>query len=198
GDLLFDVVARGYAGRLVAYEPVELYWRQLSAEVDRRGLGDRIEVVTDRASLRGPFDFISCLEVLEHMPLPERESFYDLCTSELDAAAGRVLIGVPIEVGPTLLVKSAGRTILKGRTSEYGWRSLLRYSAGAKNYDPARYHAADTRTWITDHKGFDYRLLEDEVGDRGLEILDRRSTPLGWLPAPLFNQERFLTLRLRP
>lgn len=197
GELLFDLIEHGYAGRLVAYEPVEEYWRPLVAEVERRGVGDRIEVVRDRASLRGPFDFVVCLEVLEHMPLPERESFYDLCCNEVDVVNGTILISVPIEVGPTLLVKSMGRTVLKGRPSEYDWRSLLRYAAGARMFDPARYRAADTRTWITNHKGFDYRLLEDELRERGFDVLARQSTPLGWLPAPFFNQERFLTLRPR-
>lgn len=197
GELLFDLIASGYEGRVIAYEPVEAFWRPLGEEVGRRGLRDRIEVVIDRNELRGPFAFVACLEVLEHMPLPEREWFYDLCATHLDGVDARILISVPIEVGPTLLVKSMGRTLLKGRPSEYDWPALLRHSVGAKMYDPARYRGADTRTWITSHKGFDYRMLEQEVRERGFEILERRSTPLGCLPAPLFNQERFLTLRLR-
>lgn len=193
GRVLLDAIDNGFAGRVLAYEPLELLWGQLLAEAAARGLSDRIELVTKRSDLEGPFDFIACLSVLEHLPLQERDAFYSLCREQL-AVDGRVLIDVPIEVGPTLLVKNVARLLLKGRVKEYGWRELLRYSSGRTMYDPSRYDAADSRSFIYDHKGFDYRLLEQEVSAAGFRILHRKSTPLGWLPAPCLNQERFLTL----
>jgi hypothetical protein len=129
------------------------------------------------------------------MPLPERESFYDLCRTSL-SSGGSALIDVPIEVGPTLIVKHFARVLLKGRGKEYDWRALLRYGVGAKMYDPSRHDPSDRRTWIQDHQGFDYRLLDAEIRARGMLITERRSTPLRWLPAPLFNQERFFTVRM--
>jgi len=196
GHLIFDAIERGFAGRILAYEPVERYRSEIVADAQRRGLTDRIEIVSARHELHGPFDFVTCLGVLEHMPLPERESFYDLCRMELSGARARALIDVPVEVGPTLLVKSLARQVLKGRDREYSWGALLRYAAGAKMYDPGRHDPADTRTWILNHKGFDYRLLEQEILERGFRITARQSTPIGWLPAPWLNQERFLTLSL--
>lgn len=195
GHLLFDAIEGGFAGRIVAYEPVERFWRQIIAEGSKRGHADRVELVTGRAELQGPFNFVACLGVLEHMPLPERESFYDLCRTEL-AEDGQVLIDVPVEIGPTLLVKNVGRRLLKGRAREYGWGELLRSTAGIRRHDPARNDPRDTRTWIHDHKGFDYRLLEEEIRNHGFRITKRQSTPLGCLPAPFFNQELFLTVCL--
>lgn len=193
GRVLFDAIESGFTGHVVAYEPLERFSRQILDEAAKRGLSDRIEIVTERADLTGPFDLVVCLSVLEHLPLPERHGFYDLCHTAL-AAEGRILIDVPVEIGPTLLVKNVGRLALKGRLKEYGWRELLRYAAGARMFDPARHDPTDTRTFINDHKGFDYRLLETELLDQGFRIIERRPTPIRWLPAPCLNQELFLTL----
>ena len=193
GHMMFNAIEAGHAGRIVTYEPVERFARQIVDECERRGLADRIEVVVERSRLRGPFNFIVCLGVLEHMPLPEREAFYDLCRREL-SPDGRVLIDVPVEVGPTLLIKALARQVLKRRAAEYCARDLLRYTLGARMHDPARQDPADEATWIHHHKGFDYRMLQDEVERQGFRITERRSTPLPWLPAPFFNQERFLTI----
>ena len=131
GHLIFETIERGFSGRIVAYEPVERFSQQLIAAGARRGHADRVELVTERRDLEGPFDFVACLGVLEHMPLPERDSFYDLCHTHL-ADTGQVLIDVPIEIGPTLLVKNLGRLLLKGRKREYAWGELLRATVGMK------------------------------------------------------------------
>lgn len=193
GHLLFTLVDAGFAGDIVAYEPDAQFRAQLDAEARRRGLQDRIAITAQRSDLLGPYDFVCCLGVLEHMPLPERRSFYDLCRGAL-APGGRVLIDVPVEVGPTLLVKSLIRMVLKGRYKEYRWSEILRYGLGGRIYDASRYDKDDTRTWVHDHKGFDYRLLERELIEDGFTIVARRPTPFRRLPAPLFNQEVFLTL----
>ncbi len=191
GKLLCDLLDKGLTSEVVAYEPVQLFQERLAAKAASRGLGGKIKVITDRAELEGPFDFISCLGVLEHMPLPEREAFYALCDSTL-ADDGTILIDVPVEVGPTLAVKAAGRMLLKGRDAEYRWSELLRYSLGARMFDPGRFDPTDTRTWIHFHGGFDYRLFSDELENR-FEVFERTPTPVASLPAWLFNQEIFLS-----
>lgn len=127
------------------------------------------------------------------MPLPERSVFYGIC-EEILSRDGQVLIDVPVEVGPSLLVKALGRTVLKGRDREYSWLELARGAVGAVTYDPGRFDVSDERTWIQDHKGFDYRLLRSELAHR-FELVAETVTPLRALPAALGNQEIFFTLR---
>ncbi len=197
GHLLVEAIDRGLAAqRILAYEPVEKFASKLLENVAEHHLHDRIHLIRHREELRGKaFEYIVCLEVLEHMPLPERQAFYDLCQDSL-STDGRVLIDVSVEVGPTLLVKSLGRLLLKGREKEYEWSELARIAAGGTVYDPGRFDPSDQRTWIHDHKGFDYRLLRRELAHR-FDVTTEKTTPLPFLPAPLGNQEIFFTLRRR-
>ena len=197
GHLLVEAIDRGLAAqRILAYEPVEKFASKLLENVAEHHLHDRIHLIRHREELRGKaFEYIVCLEVLEHMPLPERQAFYDLCQDSL-STDGRVLIDVPVEVGPTLLVKSLGRLLLKGREKEYEWSELARIAAGGTVYDPGRFDPSDQRTWIENHKGFDYRLFRRELAHR-FDVTAEKTTPVPFLPAPLGNQEIFFTLRRR-
>lgn len=197
GHLLIEAILKGLATpRIVAYEPVEKFGSELLENVAEHNLGDRIHLVRDREKLHDEsFEYIVCLEVLEHMPLLERQTFYDLCEETL-SPDGRLLIDVPVEIGPTLLVKNLGRLLLKGREKEYEWSELARIGAGGTVYDPSRFDPSDKRTWINDHKGFDYRLLRRELAYR-FDIISERATPLPFLPTPLGNQEIFFTLTRR-
>lgn len=188
GRLLLDLIESGLtASNIVAYEPVEKFQAKLRLGLRERGLEERVRVIGERSALDAEsFDFIACLGVLEHMPLPERQSFYDVCEATLDRGS-QIFIDVPIEVGPTLLIKNLTRVMLKGRAREYDTATLLRLGAGGKTYDPGRFDPSDTRTWINDHKGFDYRLFRAELAHR-FNILEEQRTPLRWLPAGLGNQ----------
>lgn len=106
---------------------------------------------------------------------------------------GRALIDVPVEIGPTLLIKHLGRTVLKGRGREYGWPEMIRNTMGARNYDPERFDPTDDRTWIQNHRGFDYRLLRLELRSR-FRLVGERCSPFPWMAPPLFNQEIFFSI----
>lgn len=197
GHLLVEAVNRGLSvQRIVAYEPVERFASKLLDNVAEHRLQDRVHLIRRREDLHAEsFDYIVCLEVLEHMPLLERQAFYDVCQESL-SMDGRVLVDVPVEVGPTLLVKTLGRLLLKGRRKEYEWSELVRIAAGGIAYDPGRFDPSDERTWIQNHKGFDYRLFRRELAHR-FEVTAEKTTPLPVLPAPLGNQEVFFTLSRR-
>lgn len=92
---------------------------------------------------------------------------------------------------------SMGRQVLEHRKTEYSWGDLLRYFAGGRKDDPRCFDATDTRTWIHDHTDCRLRLLEPEMHEREFLVVRRRLTPVRRLPAPGFNQERFLTVQSR-
>jgi hypothetical protein len=196
GKVVIEAIKAGLprTTSIVVFEPVEHFREKLRAAAEKAGVTDRIELVSERVDLTGrSFDYVLCLSVLEHMPLPERAAFYDVCEQTL-TQTGTVLIDVPIEVGPTLLVKALARMALKGRSKEYGLSELLRVSIGGLVFDPARFDPANTGTWIHDHRGFDYRLLRRELAHR-FTIESEVTTPLSAVPGPLGNQEMFFTLK---
>lgn len=197
GRLIFDLIEAGSTTkRFVAYEPFEQYRIEIEQSARLRGLSERIEVVSERESLTGNrFDFITCLGVLEHMPLSEREAFFGVCDSLL-TESGEIFIDVPVEIGPTLLVKSLARVLLKGREPEYNSKELLRIGIGGRVFDPTRFDKSNSATWIHHHKGFDYRSLREEIR-RQFEIVEENRTPLRFLPAPLGNQEIYFHARRR-
>jgi len=181
-----------FPARVVAYDPLEYMVEALKANTAR--LPSAVEPVIDFAELPDErFDMIVCLEVLEHMPLLERYKFYELCRTRL-SPEGVCLIDVPVEVGPSLLVKNFGRVVLKGREREYGWKELMSIAAGRCVFDQARFDPTDESTWITMHKGFDYRLFEKEV-ERIFDVVERFATPLRALPPWSGNQEVYFLIR---
>jgi len=197
GHLLVEAVRKGLeTERITVYEPVEEFSRQLLEKIAEHDLVDRVRLVTERSELKHEaFDYISCLGVLEHMPLPERQAFYDTCEATL-SPVGEILIDVPVEIGPSLLIKNLGRLFLKGRDREYESTELIRIAAGGTVYDPGRFDPSDQRTWIHHHKGFDYRLLRRELAYR-FDVVAERTTPLATLPGPIGNQEIFFTVKRR-
>jgi SAM-dependent methyltransferase len=187
GAVLEAAIALGVpASGMVAHEPSPKF-----AALFRERLG-AVPVVMEREDVRGPFDVVCCLGVLEHMPLLERVAFYELCERVL-APQGSIIVDVPVEVGPALAVKAFGRIVLKGRTREYSNADLFRHVFGAIQFDPARFDPTSHDTWIHHHQGFDYRLLEQEMRSRFV-LTDKTCTPVPALPAGL-NQEVLTTWR---
>jgi SAM-dependent methyltransferase len=173
--------------RVVALEQVDDYARLLEIRLRESSLRDRVEVCRDPAELAGDsFDSITCLGVLEHMSLRERERIYEFLGDRL-AGGGRCVIDVPVEIGPSLLVKEAVRGARKGGLTERSMRELAKAAIGFRVIDPTRFDRRD-EPWINDHKGFDYRVFADEL-DRRFDVVDRVSSPLPALPPWCFNQE---------
>jgi SAM-dependent methyltransferase len=156
-------------------------------EACRRRLGDlrgvSFGLTSDTAG--GPaWTVITCMEVLEHCLETERRRILEELASKC-APQGRVIISVPIETGPSLLVKQCVRAVagLRG-LGDYAYRE--RYSAvemirgvaglsvprvlytGAGATGPFSYYG---------HKGFDWRDVEREVAER-FRIERRLFTPV--------------------
>jgi len=109
---------------------------------------------------RGTFDLVTCLETLEHTA--DVSAVLDELV-DLARPGGTVLISVPVEVGPSLVVKQAGRWLAnRGRSysyERYTWREL--WDAGARwKLD------ALERQNLFSHKGFDFREIRKQVDER--------------------------------
>ncbi len=184
-------VGRQY-GSATAYEPVPemlTALEQNTKSILATGGLAATSVVPDDS-----FTLVTAFEVLEHLPLPERLRFYDLLRSQTTGARD-ALIEVPVEFGPILLVKAAGRMLLKGRGAEYTGRQLLRTGLlGRVDDHHDRYNKEDERSFIGPHQGFDIRRLRAELEVLG-EIVAVRRSPFRLLPASM-NQCVIFHLRI--
>lgn len=165
--------------------------------------GPRFLHVSELGALApGSFGVVACMEVLEHCTAETGERVIgDL--RRLVAADGVVLVSVPVETGPSLLVKQAARAVA-------GWRGVAGYQeregyrpgelarmvfAGAETavdrpvYEtrfadgaPNRYHG---------HKGFNWRRLAARL-ERDFHLRDVRFSPVP-LPGGLLASQVWMT-----
>jgi len=161
--------------------------------------GIRFGVTRDApTNATGPWDVVTCMEVLEHCLEPERRRVLDELAS-LGGAAAHVVISVPIEIGPSVAGKQLFRAIagLRGlgdyqHRERYSPIEIVRSVFGARVARVAfegRDAAGAYRYY--GHKGFDYRDLAREIGER-FTIRARLFSPMPWLGAALNSQIWFV------
>jgi SAM-dependent methyltransferase len=148
------------------------------------------------------FGVVTCMEVLEHCPSDAAERVIGELR-RLVARDGVVIVSVPVETGPALLVKTAARAAA-GLRGVSGYQQRERYTpdelarmvfAGATTridrpvYEtrfadgaPNRYHG---------HKGFNWRLLAERLR-QDFELRDVRFSPLNPLGG-LLNSQVWMT-----
>jgi SAM-dependent methyltransferase len=145
----------------------------------------------------GAYDVVTCMETLEHCTVPVGEAVLrDL--ARLVSPAGRVVVSVPIETGPTFLIKAVVRRIA-------GWRGLsdYRYYERYKFGDALRMIFAGPRTAVDrpvyggpdapyhSHYGFNWQALRERVRAH-FRIERTQFSPLGFLGGWVSSQAWFV------
>lgn len=203
GDGMFvDDLLRGDGHRpelVIAFDPLPLMLDRIAERLEGHPEADRVVICgtldeVDQALAGRPVDVCVALEVLEHLTLRPRRAFYDFAARHL-AADGSLVLGLPVEIGPAVIVKELGRRALKGRKSSYTWPELFKRAVGRTRPDPDRFDAAEPEDFFAYHTGFDHRYVLAELAD-DYRIAQRRPTPVRFAPAWLFNQE--VTVRAVP
>lgn len=188
----------------------DLFHRSVGAEIDpalvedarrRFGEGEGLRFVHADALDTYPdggFGVVTCMEVLEHCTAETAEAVIARLR-RLVAADGVVVVSVPVETGPALLVKTAARAAA-GLRGVSGYQQRERYTAG----ELARMVFAGPRTAIDrpvyqtrfpdgapnrfhGHKGFNWRLLAERL-EADFHLRDVRFSPLPALGGVLNSQ----------
>ncbi len=203
-DLARRLVAAAEGGRLLDYgcgdgtfvAMVQAWFAETrGADVDpeqieacRRRLGDlpgvSFGLTRDIAAAGDSWAVITCMEVLEHCLEAERRRILDELAS-VCSPQGRVIISVPIETGPSLLVKQCVRAAagLRGlgdyaHRERYSPAEMIRAVAGLSVPRVVYTGAGATGPFsYYGHKGFDWRDVEREVSAR-FRIERRLFTPV--------------------
>ena len=157
--------------------------------------GVRFDVSRNAAAQApGPWDVVTCMEVLEHCVADERRRVLDELAA-LAGPSGTVVISVPIEVGPSVAGKQLFRALAGMRgLGDYRHRErytpleIVRSMIGARVERVAfEGRGANGAYRYYGHKGFDYRDLAREIGER-FTIRQRLFSPMPWL-GPLLNSQ---------
>ena len=147
------------------------------------------------------YDVVTCMEVLEHCADAERIRVLD-ALGHCVRAGGRIIVSVPIEIGPALVGKQFFRALAAWRghgdyryRETYTPREMMRAVLARPPLARAVYTVdgpAGAQTYCG-HKGFDWRQLEREVRAR-FTVERRMFSPLPLL-GPVLNSQVWFVCR---
>jgi SAM-dependent methyltransferase len=190
GALLAAAALRWPQARATCFEPAPQLAREARALL---AATPRAEVVEDEAALAsGEADLVFCTEVFEHLPPAETARALD----EIDrilAPGGRLVLGVPIEVGPPALPKGLFRATRRSGDFDARLGNIVAASLGrAPGPRPASEISAG-RAYYPHHMGFDHRPLVDGLATR-FRVEAMAGSPFPALPA-WANSELYVRAR---
>jgi trans-aconitate methyltransferase len=184
GHLFSHLVGKVPSDRLVGYDPNA----DLLAQADPAVVtGSRLttDINSLKAEHRRSFSLIYCVEVCEHLTDKALDELLESII-ELAAPDARIIIGVPIETGPSGFLKAMYRTA-HGHRQAASVTKAVRALFGL----PIPRNVTDVE-WYGDHTGFNHARLRQKLQDRG--FLVKRTT---CLPFPLLglalNNEIYFT-----
>jgi 2-polyprenyl-3-methyl-5-hydroxy-6-metoxy-1,4-benzoquinol methylase len=155
----------------------------------------------DGAEHAAAYDVVTCMEVLEHTTDDERRRVLG-ALGRFVRPGGRIVISVPIEIGPALAAKQFFRALAAWRghgdyrhRETYTPRELAAAVLGRTGLARAVYTvegAGGRSTWCG-HKGFDWRVLARELRERF--VVERRLFSPMPLAGPLLNSQAWFVCR---
>lgn len=187
GELAARAAARWPGARVTCFEP----WPQMADQAQARLAGlANATVARDEAALSPGADLVFCTEVFEHLPPAETDRALD----EIDrllAPGGRLVVGVPVEVGPVALLKGAFRALRRPGDFDGRWPAILAAARGRPPSERFTAELAPGRAYHPHHLGFDHRALRRRLAER-FGPVRLTGSPLALAPV-LLNSEAYMT-----
>lgn len=117
------------------------------------------------------YDVVTALETMEHIDGP---TVVRIIERIAEARPRRFVCSVPIEIGPSVLIKNFGSVLMGySRHKTYTWKQTM--AAGLYQLDKLPRHTDS-------HLAFDWRWLAQTIRDH-FRIIDTRFFPFGYLPS---------------
>lgn len=140
----------------------------------------------DTPAHHGRYDVLTCMEVLEHVTDTME---YLMLFHRLLKPGGRLLISVPVEIGPAVVIKQSARQVagwLRAGdypgVTPYTWGELISsVFAGARQHvvRPINRDADGFESHC--HKGFNWKALKNSM-ESSFSVRKIGASPLAWLP----------------
>jgi 2-polyprenyl-3-methyl-5-hydroxy-6-metoxy-1,4-benzoquinol methylase len=155
----------------------------MSRQIKERNHGHhgKYQLISDLNTLPpGTFNKIACLEVFEHLPPQALQNAVDDIKRLLEPN-GTIVVSVPIEIGPSSLLKNLARSLYHQQESSLGLTILLKSFFGLP--------VERKEQWgLYGHTGFDHRTLENVFRLSSLKIRSKSFCPFPLLRGVLNSQ----------
>lgn len=183
GRVFLDYLSRGKNCKYYGYDISQEMIDEADPVVkDRVFLTSNIKDIEDVR-----FDYISCLETLEHIP---DEAVNDVIAkmASLLAKGGILVISVPIESGPPSLFKQIIRSISGQRERIATFKAILLSFF---------YFSSSIRRDQNDpgHTGFDFFEIKRKIKKNNLSIIKTMYSPFNSFAGFIFNSQVFYIVR---
>jgi SAM-dependent methyltransferase len=189
GHLFLHLIGNVPSDRLVGYDPNADLLAQADPIV---AAGSRLTTDINRlkAEHRGWFSLIYCVEVCEHLTDKALDELFENIT-ELAAPYARIIIGVPIETGPSGFLKAMYRTA-------HGHRQAASFTRAVRALFGLPIPRDETGPeWYGNHTGFDHERLRERLEARGFLVKRSACLPFPLLGQALNNEIYFTCSRRR-
>lgn len=144
----------------------------------REQVSDVLPIYSDWSDVERlkPYGLVTIFETIEHLSIGELDTFLDSCQAIL-SLEGKILISVPIEIGPALFLKHVSRGIVSGMRDFYSVNALYSLLSAAILGIPEK-RTADLKL---SHKGFDFRAMLRHINSKSwaTQILCYGPLPIG-------------------
>jgi SAM-dependent methyltransferase len=191
GALTAMAAERWPDAELICFEPAP----QLAAEARVLLAGvEQAEVLQSTAEIPGgAADLVLCTEVFEHLPPAQTEA----ALAEIDRLlmpGGRLVIGVPVEIGPPALLKGLFRMVRRPGAFDARPGHILGAAMGRPPGPREEAEIAPGLPYFPHHAGFDHRALYVALAQRfGLEAV--AGSPFPRLPLALASEVYFTAMK---
>lgn len=192
GLLCEQLASRFPQASVVCFEPVPSLCEEAASNLapyENAEVVSQLPAILDRR-----FDYLFCLEVLEHLPQLETDNLLDSIET-LSADGATAIFGVPNELYAAALVKGLFRYQRRRGSFDTRWSYIWQAVLGrppqqrpmSEIWPGLRYHYH--------HLGFDYRNLRETLARR-FDVTAVYGSPMTFLPIAL-NSEVYFVCRER-